>query len=204
MPNITQLRKTIAHYLGQALTPEMAAEIEVSAYHSEDEALPPSQFGCIQHGGFTIQVERLSNIIPEIDVLHAAHWLETEKYRHGLQLNLNYPALMADERAGRLMQFTVRNAQGALVGNLRMYVAMSRHTQTMMAREDTLYLTPEVRGSFLPVALMRFAEKALLSLGVREIEGDSKLVNNADVLMRRLKYTAVAIKFSKVFGEKHV
>lgn len=64
-----------------------------------------------------------------------------------------------------------------------------------------LYLAPEVRGGFAAVTLMRFAEGALLSIGVREIRADSKLVNRADVLMRRLGYEPVALKFVKVFKE---
>jgi hypothetical protein len=48
---------------------------------------------------------------------------------------------------------------------------------------------------------MRFAETDLRSIGVREIDADSKLVNNADTLMRRLKYQPVAIRFSKIFKE---
>lgn len=204
MPNTPQLRKTIGSYLGQVLTPEMAAAIEVSAYHTEDAGYQPSQFGSVRHGEFTIQVERMSDILPGLHLLHAEHWLETEGHRHGLTMEPNYNAMMADERAGRMVQFTVRNARGELVGNLRMYVSVSRHTQTLMAREDTLYLIPQVRGGFMAVALMRFVENAMRSIGVREIECDSKLVNNADVLMRRLKYTAVALKFSKVFGEKNV
>lgn len=204
MPNTPQLRKTIGSYIGQVLTPEIAAAIEVSAYHTEDAGYQPSQFGSVRHGDFTIQVERMSDILPGLHLLHAEHWLETEKHRHGLRMEPDYNAMMADERSGRMVQFTVRDVRGELVGNLRMYVSVSRHTQTLMAREDTLYLHPDARGGMTSVALVRFMESSLLSIGVREIEVDTKLVNNVDALMRRLKYTAVALKFSKVFGEKNV
>lgn len=200
VPNITHFRQTIGSYLGQVLTPEIAAAIEVSAHDGVDASYDPAQFGKLEHDGFTFQVERLGDILAEMHLLHLEHWLETEKARHGLHMNPDYDAMLADERGGRLLQFTVRK-EDVLVGNLRMYVLMSRHTQTLLAKEDTLFLTPAARGGFTALTLMRFAEKALLSIGVCEIEGDSKLLNNADVLMRRMKYTPVAIKFIKIFKE---
>ena len=201
MPNITNLRRTIGSYLGQVITPEIAAAIEVSSvvdtptlnYH-------PEQHGSLTCGEFVIQVELMADILAELHPLHAEHWLETEKHRHGLTMDPDYTSMLADERAGRLIQFTVRKA-GALVGNLRMYVRESRHTKTLMAMEDTLYLRPDARGGMTAVYLLRFAEKTLRAIGVREIEADSKLLNNADTLMRRLKYQPVAIRFSKIFKE---
>lgn len=200
MPNITPLRKTIASHLGQILTPEIAAEIELAVAILPDERPDLAAFGCINSGEFTIQAERLGDILDEMHALHGAHWLETEGHRHGIAMDPDYPAMLADEFAGRLIQFTVRLG-GRLCGGLRMYVYQSRHTKTLAAKEDTLYLCPDVRGGMTAIKLMRFAEKCLLSIGVREIEADSKLVNNADTLMRRMKYQEVATKFVKVFKE---
>ena len=182
------------------LTPEMAVQIELSAFDCLDSSFHPALFGSVEHEGFTIAVERMRDILPELHILHQAHWRETEAYRHGLRMNPDYEAMLADEKGGRLIQFTVRR-HSSLVGNLRMYVLMSRHTQTLKAVEDTLYLAPQARGGMLAVKLMRFAEDSLRSIGVREIEVNSKLVNKADVLMRRLKYPAVATQFTKVFPE---
>jgi len=203
--NITNLRKTIGAFIGQVMTPEIAVAIELSASHGDDMSHDPIKFGVLWHNGFMFQAERMADILPSLHAMHLEHWRETEKHRHGFAMRPDYSAMLADERAGRLIQFTVRNEVGALVGNLRMYVLQSRHTQTLKAVEDTLYLTPSARGGITALKLMRFAEASLLAIGVREIEADSKLVNNADVLMRRLKYTPVAIKFSKIFeGDSHV
>ena len=74
------------------------------------------------------------------------------------------------------------------------------HTGTVFAQEDTLFIVPEHRGGFLAVHLLRYVEQVLVGcLGVREIRADSKLVNNAGVLMRRLGYTPTAQQFVKVF-----
>lgn len=200
MPNTSPLRKTIGSYLGQVLTPEIAAEIESSVAQVPDESLDPEQFGALSYSGYVIRVERFMDIQDELHVLHKLHWLETEKHRHGLEMNPDYAAFCRRERAGGLIQFTLRDGD-ELVGNMRMYLATSIHTQTRYASEDTIFIKQEHRGGFAAVALMRFAEQCLLSIGIREIRGNSKLVNNADVLMRRLGYTPVATEFVKFFKD---
>lgn len=203
MQELSHLRQAIGRRLGSVLTPEVAAAIEADALQRHDLSYAPEQFGIITKGGLVYQAERLRDVLAELEPLHQAHWLETEKHRHGLPLAPDYEAMLADEMAGRLIQFTVRTeAQRELVGNLRVYVGTSRHSGTKFGQEDTLYLAPHVRGGFAALTLMRFAEQALLSIGVREIRADSKLVNNADVLMRRLGYQPVALQFVKIFKEQ--
>lgn len=202
MQDPSALRQAIGRHLGEVLTPDVAAAIEVGAYETPDLSIDPAQFGALYRLGLLIQAERLRDIVDELHPLHQAHWLETEKHRHGLPLAPDYAGMLADERSGRLIQFTARNeADYKLVGNLRMYVGTSRHSGTKFAREDTLYLSPEVRGGFSALTLMRFAERALLACGVREIRADSKLINKADVLMRRLGYEPVSLQFVKIFKE---
>lgn len=129
--------------------------------------------------------------------LHELHWSETEAWRHRLSLNPDYIAMAAMERAGRCIQFTVRH-KGLLVGNLRVFIHTSLHTQTRFASEDCLFIREEHRGGFLAMGLIRFAERSLISIGVDEIRVNSKVVNNADVLMRRMRYQPVALQFVKV------
>lgn len=198
--NISPLRQALGAHLGQVLTPELACAIEVVA-SAKPQLFDPAQFGCTEHDGYTIQAERMADIIPELHALHQAHWLETEKYRHGLELNMDYVRYCAIEAAGGLFQFTVRK-DGELVGNMRMFVANSLHTQTPVATEDTLFISPAHRGGFLVMALLRFAEGALLSIGVRESRSNSKLVNRADVLLRRMGYEPVAIQMVKFYEER--
>jgi hypothetical protein len=183
------------------LTPEVAAAIEAAALAQADESHDPAKFGCMEHGGYRIQVERFSDILQEIHPLHEAHWIETEKHRHGLELNPDYPAFLARERAGSLIQFTVRSPSGELVGNLRMFLATSLHTQTRYASEDTVYIKPEHRGGFTVMALLRFAEGCIRAVGITEIRFSTKHTNNVDALMRRAGYEPVATEFVK-FLEK--
>jgi hypothetical protein len=209
VPNITLLRSTVGALIGKVLTPEDAARIEMAAHEAfgnvpaqqPERAIDPGQFDPLSKGEFTIQVERLRDVLPELQPLHVEHWQETEGYRHGLELDPDYERMLAIERAGGLIQFTVRRA-GDLVGNLRLYVGHSMHSRSVLvANEDTLYLTPSARGGMTAMSLMRYGERALVGLGVRQATSDSKLVNNADVLMRRLGYQHFAHKFVKFFKD---
>lgn len=198
---IPPLRQALAAHIGQVLTPEVAVAIELAAIVPEARPIDPRGLGQLEHDGYLIAAESFRAVLPELHELHAKHWLETERHRHGIALNPDYAAMAALERAGRAIQFTVRH-QGRLVGNLRVYVGVSLHTQTRYASEDTLFLLPEHRGGFLVMALIRFAEGALRALGISEFRVSSKLVNNADVLMRRMKYQPVALEFVKFFPKE--
>lgn len=187
--------------MGGPLTPELCDQIERAAWDLPDLAIDPEQFAPIEHDGKVIRAESFRFAVKDLHALHEAHWLETEKHRHGLALDPQYGELFASERAGRMLQFTARTPGGELVGHVRMYLGTSRHTGTIFAEEDTLYIRPEHRGGMLVIALMRYAEAALRLIGAREIRADSKLLNKADVLMKRLGYTSVALKFHKFFED---
>jgi hypothetical protein len=201
---VHRFRMAMAKHLGRPLSPEAAAQIEAEVFFQPDCAVDPARFEPQPFGGYTIQVESFRSILGELVLLHQAHWLETERYRHGLKLNPDYEQMMARERRGQLVQFTLRHvASGQLVGHLRMFLGDSIHTQTPVSDEDTLYLAPAHRGSFLSIALLGYAEKVLHQLqGPHEIRADSKTVNRADVLMKRRGFTPYAIKFFKFTGGK--
>lgn len=192
------LCNALAKCIGQELTVELAKQIVAEAMTPPDVSHDPASFEHEQHGDCTFQVESFRAILPELIPLHEAHWFETEKHRHGLPLNPDYDQMGERERAGRMLQFTIRR-DGELIGHSRMYLATSMHSQTLFAEEDTLYVKPEHRGGLMVVALMRYGERLLRALGVREIRANSKLVNRADVLMRRMKYQPVALQFVKLF-----
>lgn len=196
--NESQLMHALARYLGTTLTPEAAAHILAIATAKALAPIDLTQFGPVAVNGFVITCERFADIQPELHELHRAHWLETEKHLAGLPFNPDYEARAVREAAGLLLQVTMR-CHGGLVGHLRMDIAVSTHTGTRFAQEDAMYIDPEHRGGFTIMHMMHYAESCLLSLGVREIRASSKLVNSADVLMRRMKYKPVAIEFCKVF-----
>lgn len=200
MGEVMRFRHAMGQYLGQELTPEVAAAIELAAFSNPDKSVDPQRFESLEADGFTIQVESVRAILEELKPLHEAHWRETELYRHGINFNPDYEGLAWRERAGGAVQFTVRK-EGVLVGQLLMYLITSPHTQTRVSEEDCLFIVPEHRGTFIVMKLLRYAERVLtLIQGPHLIRTSSKLVNRADVLMRRMGYEPFALQFFKFTG----
>lgn len=198
---IAEIRRLLADNVGRQLTPDLCHLIDQAARFTPDRSIDLAQFQSAEHLGCTIRAERFETVLPELHPLHELHWQETEKHRHGVAMRPDYQAMAARERAGGLLQFVARDAAGAIAGHVRMYVGTSLHSQTLFAEEDTLFMVPEHRRNLLVMALMRYAEQCLRQIGVREIRADSKLLNRADVLMKRMGYTAVALKFHKIFED---
>jgi hypothetical protein len=202
MSNLQQFRSAMVKHLGQVMTPEVAAAIEQDAFALPDHSHNPTKFGLKEYKGLVFQAERIRDIIDELHPLHEAHYQETEKYRHGLEMKPDYEAFMDYERSGRLIQFTCRDIEsGKLVGNIRMYVTTSLHTGTLMATEDTYYVLPEFRKGFASLRFWQFMEDCLKSIGVREICTDSKVLNKVHRLNEYLGYQHVANKYVKLFQE---
>lgn len=199
--SLATFREALGSKLGQVITPELAAWLEANAFEHFDLSHEPAKFGKVDYCGLTFQVERFRDIEAEIEPLHAAHWLETEKHRHGIAMKPDVEAFKADERAGRLIQFTARDGAGQLVGNIRMYLYTSRHTQESESKEDTFFLLPAYRIGFAAIRFWQFMESSVLAIGVRDVYTDSKLINQVGRLNEYLGYTHVANVFHKRLGE---
>lgn len=196
MDRLARFRQALVPHLGQPLSPELCAALEHAAFATPDERIDSGQFEPQACGSYTFAVESFAAVLPELHRLHEAHFAETEKHRHGLPLAPDYDAMAADERAGRLVQFTARH-QGALVGNLRVYLGTSRHTGTRFATEDTLYLLPEHRGGRTAMRFVQYAERCLSTLDVREVRATAKLVNGAARFLEGCGYRPVATELVK-------
>mgnify|MGYP002720381048 FL=1 len=186
---VATFRAALSSRLGEVLTPELAAWLEAHAFDHYDRSYAPAQFAPKTYRGLTFQVERFADVESEIHGLHEEHYRETEGHRHGLTMNPNYEAFKASERAGGLIQFTAR-CDGVLVGNIRMYVYRSLHTQTLAAKEDTFFLKPAHRQGFAAIRFWQYMECALQQIGVLEITTDSKQVNQVGRLNDCLLYTS--------------
>lgn len=196
MSDVHRFRMAMAQYLGQPLTPEMAARIEAAVFHVPSAAHAPEKFGQRRCGRLVFQVEPFRLVLPELHQLHVQHWQETERHRHGLAMDPDYDAMAAAERAGRMLQFTAR-CDDTLVGNLRVYLGTSLHTNTLFATEDTLYLQPAHRGGRNALRFVQFGEDSLRAIGVREIRCTAKLVNGTARFFQGTGYTPVATEFVK-------
>ena len=189
-----QLSLHLASSAGQVLTREVAVKIlkEMFPYSGID----PKRFGTQKCGTMTFQAEHLANILEEIHPLHVAHWHETEGYQKGIDLDMDYPAILEDEWAGRMVQFTAR-CDGKLVGNLRVYLSRSRHTKRPFAVEDTLFMLPEYRKGRSGLRFMQFAENGLREMGCRELRVTTKMVNKVHLLLEFMGFQRVAYELVK-------
>jgi hypothetical protein len=119
-------------------------------------------------------------------------------------LKPDYGYMAAKERRGELLQFTAR-INGALVGNLRVYLFDDLHTGTRGANEDTLYLAKRARIGFTASRFIDYAERCLAEVGVEDVWIDTKIlhdeqgkvIRDVGVLMKRQGYDHVANKFHK-------
>ncbi len=191
------LREVLGRNIGNQLTPEMALGI-FSAVEAGLSARPDLRrtFEPQTKGDFTFAAERLDDVLPELLPLWRAHWDETETHRHDVQeFNPDIEAYRGSELDGNYILFTVRTG-GKLIGNCGVYLSVSRHSQRIIASEDTLYLLPEHRGAGVGSAFLRYMVDCVRSVGATEIRATVKTVNNADALLRKFGFKHVAEEFS--------
>lgn len=185
--------------LGSVLTPELARTILFESVDRAEQAIDPTRFAPVARGSLTFACESLRNILSELEPLHASHFLETERHLAGFNLAPNYEYMAERERMGTLVQFTARDRDGHLVGNLRMYIATSMHTGHLVAEEDTFYLTPSARRGRNAMNFLHYVEDQLLEVvKVAEIRANTKTVNGTDRLLAAMGYSHVANQFIKI------
>ena len=195
----------LAANMGNALSPELAADICVAAGRL-DRLVPAENIARVSpgnYGDFAFSLERIEDIREEIKPLHRSHWDETEEHRHGLPFNPDYATFIRYERAGRYVLFTLRK-ESRLCGNCAMYLDKSAHTQTLLATEDTLFLLPLARKGRVARHFVNYVENALRQLGASEIHITVKTVNKAGRFFRMLGYRHVENGLIKVLEAENV
>lgn len=201
MTAVHRFRMAMVKYLGQQITPEVAAAIEVEAFSEPDRSISPARFAPMTYRGLVFAVESFRAIRDEIHPLHVEHWATTEKARHALGLNPDYDGFALAERQGRMLQFTARR-DGRLVGNIRMYLFTSTHDGTLVAKEDTFFLRPEARVGFNAIRFWQYMELCVTKgLGVRQIRTDSKVANDVGRLNEYLGYEHVSNGYLRIFAD---
>lgn len=198
MITLDNLRASLGKHLGKVLSPDVATEVLIGAVEGSDDAIDPAQFLPEHHdAGYRFAAESFRRVLDELHPLHEAHFGETERYRAHQGMAPDYLAMETDERAGRLLQFTLRTDAGVLVGNARFYLGTSRHTAAKFAQEDTYFILPEHRRGLLAVRFWQYAERCLATLGVVEVRTDSKLSTGVGKLNEFLGYSPVSTRYIK-------
>lgn len=203
LPLTPILFPVLRKYLDTQLTPEIASKIagEILA-RCYPGPVDISGIESKKVGSFVIECSRASVEVDNLRELHQQHWWETEGYRHGLKFNPDYQRALDLEVQGRYFLIVARRAEtGEVVGNYGLYLSRSMHTQTLMATEDTLFITKACRRGRLGVELIRYAENALRQLGVEELNVSVKLVNSVGPMIERMGYAPVATQYTKILKE---
>lgn len=200
---LATLYEVVGRRLGQTLSPEVASDIvgDIAAHFYPG----PIEFPGVAPrmlGSYVLESQRLSAVLPQIKRLHQEHWQETEGHRHSIPFDMDYDRLLDTELQGRYFLFTATHHRtGELVGNMAGYTSRSVHTKTLMATEDTLFLSKEHRRGRLGIALMQYAEHALHAIGVRELQVSVKLVNSVGPMIERMGFKPVGTQYTKVLQE---
>lgn len=192
-----QLRDALAAHFDQVITPEVATAILQAACFQPDRSHDPAKFGEQKYMGLVFRSERLRDILDEVAPLHETHFAETEKHRHHLGLAVDIDYLIEQERAGNLIQFTARDEAGRLLGQIRMALHRSIHTQTLYAEEELLYIDPTARKGFTAIRFIQYVEWCMRLLRAREVRTLSKLATGSHRLMEYLGYTLLANQYIK-------
>lgn len=200
---MNRLEDALQRNIGNFLTPELAAGLAMAATELTTP-IDDTMFAAVNYGTYTIQLERISKVLMELQPLHALHWQETEQYRHSIALNPDYEYMIDCENARKFLLFTVRTDTEEIIGNCMMYLSMSTHTRMLVAEEDTIFIRSDHRKGRLGIKLIRYVEDALLSLGVTEIRVTVKTVNRVGDLLKALGYQHTADQLTKVLGDCNV
>lgn len=182
------LRRTLAQHLGEVLTPELAALIEVSATTAAKPIAPPlpPRHAC----GLVLQVERMHAALPELMPLWREHWDTTEGWRSEQAFAPDAEGYLLDDAEGRMLLVTGRRAATQeLVGYVMLYLSRSRHSQALIAFEDAFFLTAPARQGLAGLALLRFGVDCMRALNVTTLGVGTKHAYPIDPMLKRLGFT---------------
>ena len=115
----------------------------------------------------TLQQERLTDIIDELQPLITVHWAEVTG--DGPPLDPNWTAFRTLDADGIVRVLTVRS-DAELVGYIIFILCPALHYRTvLLAHDDAFYLKPEHRKGTLGIRMFKEAEKMLAADGVDRI-----------------------------------
>lgn len=137
-------------------------------------------------------LERLADILAEVEELWHAHWKETEGYRDSQGYNPDHKQYLRVEAQGAFLEYTARDEEGKLAGHVGYILHVSRHTSKLNAVEDYFYMRPECRGRGAASGLLRFAIADLQRRGCKQVGMSSKLTHDIEPLLAKVGFKHVA------------
>lgn len=159
-------------------------------------------FSPVKHSGLTFGVEKLEDILHEIEPHCTEHWFETEGYLE-TYMNVDWPRYVMMERNKTLAVFTVR-AGSQLGGYIIFTIQPHANAQHfLLACEAAFFIHPNHRGR-AAIRLLDYAEDSLRKLGVHYVTiGDKSPSGGAslDGLLGRRGYQPYAVTHIKILED---
>lgn len=139
----------------------------------------------------TFAEERFADTWPEFQHLARAHWEETMRPITSDEFKPDVSRYIQFNEIGFYRLFTARK-DGRLVGNLGIYITDSMHTQKRIAKEDSWFMLPEVRGGRTAMKFVQFVENELRKHGVKSIDTTTPPQAGSRRLLEYLGYQYIA------------
>lgn len=146
-------------------------------------------------------LETYAQVIDDIRPLLFNHWRELALYQDVIPLDPDWTAYQRAEAAGMMKVFTARQG-GALVGYTIFFVVPRHmHYAHRWAKNDIVWIMPDLRNGRVSVGLFRYAEKCLREDGPIVVYIETKESHpDLALLLGRLGYNLTGHGFSKRLG----
>jgi len=146
----------------------------------------------------TYQVEKYSDVVPELAILYPEHYEEVEApVANNEALDLDWDQYKNLDNAGMIQLVTCRS-DGELIGYILYIISRHLHVKTCLtAYEDIYFLRKQHRKGRTGIKLFQFAEQSLKSLHVNKILCSTKVHQDNSKLFEYLGYRFVEKLFSK-------
>ena len=143
--------------------------------------------------------EKIINFKTEVEYLLANHWEKAIKHKD-YQLQPDWLSYYKLQEADAIKTYTAR-CNTALVGYASVYTIKSLYTVNRQeAHYDMIYVSPEFRKGRVGANLLKFVEKKLKDLGVKQITIGSLVHQPFDNLLESLNYSCIEKNYIKYIG----
>jgi hypothetical protein len=147
------------------------------------------------------QVEKWSDVLPEMEPLWPAHYEELSLEKGKSEMAADFSRYSEMEKAEMLHVVTVRS-DGRLVGyHVNILLSHLHYSKAgLMAHTDMYYLMPEFRKGGTGTKMLLAVEQSLLNKGVVKAYTSHKVHQDHSELFKALGWKATDIVYTKYLG----
>lgn len=149
----------------------------------------------------TTQIERFTDILPELQVLFPKHWEELALNRDKVPLDPMYEIYLQRDSLNQVIVVTLRE-EGEIRGYFIGFINPGLHYRSCLTCiMDIFYVDPPHRNRAGGLLIFRALEKECKRRGVQRMFVGSKVHKDASRLFEALKFNKVEVFYSKWIGE---